>query len=156
MSVGPLFCPLGHYAVVVFGHASGDDVTRYRSHNGDMGNGTWSQKAASEESPSSAVVAATPNKRSGSDGERTDAEVRALRSANVRVRVLAGKEDRDAKAALRTTERKIPHGSKDEPYFAANYLHSKTVSGMPCPWHILGKTAGNHQAWVHFAASDPA
>ena len=56
------------------------------------------------------------------DDERTDAEVRALRSANVRVRVLAGKEDRDAKAALRTTERKIPQGSKDEPYFAVNYL----------------------------------
>ena len=79
-------------------------------------------------SPGSAVVAATPNKRSGLGDERTDAEVRALRSANVRARVLAEKEDRNAKAALRTTERKILHGSKDGPYFAANYLRLKTVS----------------------------
>jgi hypothetical protein len=70
-----------------------------------MDNDTGSQKAASGESSGSAVVAATPKKRSGSDDERTDAEVRALRSANVRARMLAEKEERDAKVALRTTER---------------------------------------------------
>ena len=101
-------------------HTSGDDVTRYWGHNGDMGNDTGSQEAASEGSPGSAVVAATPNKRSGPNGERTDAEVRVLRSANVRARMLAEKEERDTKAALRTTERKIPHGPKDEPYFATS------------------------------------
>ena len=122
-----------------------------------MGNDTGSQEAASEGSPGSAVVAATPNKRSGSDDERTDAEVRALRSAHVRARMLAEKEERDARAALRTTERKIPHGSKDEPYFAVNHLRSKMASGKPRPCgHIFGKTAGNHKARVHFAASGPA
>ena len=121
-----------------------------------MGNDTGSQKAASEESPGSAVVAATPNKRSGSDDERTDAEVRALRSAYVCARVLAEKKERDANAALRTTDRKIPQGSKDGPYLAVNYLRSKTVSRKSCPCgQNFGKTACNHQAWVHFTASDP-
>ena len=76
LSVGPL---TGHYAVVVFGHTSGDDVAGYWGHNGDMGSDNRSQIAASEKSSDNAVVAATPDKRSG-----------ALRSANVRARVFAG------------------------------------------------------------------
>jgi hypothetical protein len=75
--------------------------------------------------------------------------------SNIRKRMALEKEEQAAKMEVRKKERKIAHGSKDEPYFAREYLNSASVAGQKCSCgHVFGRTAGNHQAWVHYTHDD--
>jgi len=65
------------------------------------------------------------------------------------------KEEQAAKIEVRKKGRKIAHDSKDEPYFACKYLNLASVAGQNCSCgHVFGRTAGNHQAWVHYTNDD--
>lgn len=87
---------------------------------------------------------------------RTNKEVGEQRKANIRKRMALEKEEKEAKMEVRFKERNIAHGTKDEPYFARNYLGSEFVAGKTCTCgHFFGQTAGNHQAWMHFTNADP-
>jgi hypothetical protein len=56
---------------------------------------------------------------------------------------------------VRMKERNIAHGTRDEPYFARNYLSSDLVAGKTCTCgHVFGQTAGNYQAWMHYTHAD--
>ena len=77
------------------------------------------------------------------------------RMSNIRKRTALEKEKQAAKMIVRKKERKIAHGSKDDTYFARKYLNSALVAGQKCSCgHVFGRTAGNHQAWVHYTHDD--
>ena len=87
---------------------------------------------------------------------RTNEEVGEQRKANIRKRMALEKEEKEAKMEVRMKERNIAHGTRDEPYFARNYLSSEFVAGKTCTCgHVFGQTAGNYQAWMHFTHADP-
>ena len=79
----------------------------------DTGDVTTSHNAASEGGSCSAVVAAAPNKRGSSDDGRADVDIQQQRTAKIRARMLAEKGERDAKWALRSTERFMTHVRKE-------------------------------------------
>ena len=73
------------------------------------------------------------------------------RMSNIRKRMALEKEEQAAKMEVRKKERRIAHGSKDEPYFGREYLNSASVAGQKCSCgHVFGRTAGNHQACNRF------
>ena len=85
---------------------------------------------------------------------RTNEEVGEQRKANIRKRMALEKEEKEAKMEVRMKERNIAHGTRDEPYFARNYLSSEFVAGKTCTCgHVFGQTAGNYQAWMHYRRS---
>ena len=59
---------------------------------------------------------------------RTNEEVGEQRKANIRKRMALEKEEKEAKMEVRLKERNIAHITRDEPYFARNYLRSEFVA----------------------------
>ena len=86
---------------------------------------------------------------------RTDEEVGEQRKTNISKKMALEKEEQEAKMEVQQLERKIAHGTKDEPYIAHKYLSSASVAGKTCSCgHVFGQTADNYQAWVHYTHAD--
>jgi hypothetical protein len=113
------------------------------------------KEAMGEEAASCQTMAAEQSLDDNMADGRTNEEVGEQRKANIRKRMALEKEEQEAKMEVRKLERKIAHGTKDEPYFAHKYLSSASVAGKTCSCgHVFGQTAGNYQAWVHYTHAD--
>jgi hypothetical protein len=62
----------------------------------------------------------------------TNEDAGEQRKANIRKRMALEKEEQEAKLKVQKKERKISHGTKDEPYFAHKYLSSASVASKTC------------------------
>ena len=86
---------------------------------------------------------------------RTNEEVGEQRKANIRKRMALEKEEKEAKTEVLLRESNLAHGTRDEPYFAREYLSSDLVAGRTCTSrHVYGQTAGNYQALMHFTHAE--